>query len=254
VRQAPAVLLLALAGLVPSAWGQQTAGASRERARQDAAQVAVGHHFTVSFEGPEQADLAARALESLDRAYWRVGDALNSYPATPVPVILYTTEQFMDVTRAPAWAAGAYDGTIRIPMRGALSQPEELDRVLAHEFAHALLKTLAPGGLPAWLNEGTAAALERPSIDWARDRVRAAGGTAPLSALSGGFGRFSGAQAELAYATSALAVRRLLVTAGGVAVSNLIRDLGQREPLAAAFEHRMHESLADFSARLRSDY
>src|SRR5688572_17904099 len=122
-------------------------------------QMAVGNHFTVSFSGPEEADLAAKALESLDIAYWRIGQVLNTYPATPVPVVLYTTEQFRDITRAPEWAAGAYDGIIRVPMRGALAKTAELDRVMAHEFAHALLRTLAPTGVPTWLNEGLAAAL-----------------------------------------------------------------------------------------------
>ena len=214
--------------------------------------LAVGNHFTIAFEGPEQLALATRALESLDRAYWRVGNALNSYPSNPVAVVLYSAEQFRDITRAPGWAAGAYDGTIRVPMRGALDRPEELDRVLAHEFTHALLRTLAPAGLPTWLNEGVAAALEGGSLDWATARVRAAGGPAPLGALTGTFSRFTDAQAELAYATSALAVCTLLDQNGGVAVSNLIRDLGAGEQFAPAFEHRMHQSFDDFSSRFRS--
>src|SRR5690242_21602302 len=58
-----------------------------------------------------------------------------------------------------SWAAGAYDGTIRVPIRGALDHPDELDRVLAHEFAHALIRSLAARNVPAWLNEGLATAL-----------------------------------------------------------------------------------------------
>jgi len=220
----------------------------------DRLELAVGNHFTVSFEGPQQADLAARALESLDRAYWRVGDTLNSFPADPVPVVLYTTEEFRDITRAPGWAAGAYDGTIRIPMRGALGKQEELDRVLAHEFTHALIRSLAPRNVPTWLNEGIAAALERDSVSWATDRVKTAGGPAPLAALTRSFGRFSGGQAEVAYATSALAARALLDANGGVAMSNLLRDLGNGEPLASAFEHRMNEPFDQFSERFRSSY
>ena len=217
-------------------------------------QLAVGHHFTVSFEGPEQAALAERALESLDRAYWRIGQALNTYPATPVALVLYTTEQFRDITRGPAWAAGAFDGTIRVPMRGALERPEELDRVLAHEFTHALVRTLAPHRIPTWLGEGVAAALERESTDWAAARVLAAGRPAPLEALNGSFASFTGAQAELAYATSALAARSLLDTYGGVAVSNLLRDLGRGEPFGTAFEHRMQQPFPEFAARFRSAF
>src|SRR2546428_161582 len=126
----------------------------READLHDRMQRAIGSHFTVSFEGPAEAELAAQALESLDRAYWRIGPLLGVYPSDPIPVVLYTSEQFRDITRSPSWAAGAYDGTIRVPMRGALDKSTELDRVLAHEFTHALIRTLASRNVPMWLNEG----------------------------------------------------------------------------------------------------
>ena len=220
----------------------------READLHDRMQRAIGTHFTVSFEGPAEAELAAQALESLDRAYWRIGPLLGVYPSDPIPVVLYTSEQFRDITRSPAWAAGAYDGTIRVPMRGALDQSAELDRVLAHEFTHALVRTLASRNVPTWLNEGLATALEGSDLEWARKDVRAAGGAAPLGALRSGFGRFSGEQAQVAYATSALAVKRMLDEAGGVAVANLLRDLGGGADFDSAFLHRMQRSFADFQA------
>jgi tetratricopeptide (TPR) repeat protein len=223
----------------------------RELELQQRMQQAVGDHFAVSFEGPAEEALAAKALELLDRAYWRIGDVLGTYPAAPVPVVLYTTEQFSDITRSPAWAAGAYDGTIRVPMRGAIDEEKELDRVLAHEFTHALVHRLAAKGVPTWLNEGLASALESDSLDWAARRV----GQAPpvsLSVLKNSFGRLSGAQAQLAYATSALAVHRLLQEAGGVAIANLLRDLGDGADFDAAFTHRIQRTFDDFQAALRA--
>jgi hypothetical protein len=219
----------------------------REGELQDRMQQAIGSHFTVSFEGPAEADLAAKALDVLDRAYWRVGQLLGSYPTDPVPVVLYTTEQFRDITRAPGWAAGAYDGTIRVPMRGALDKEAELDRVLTHEFVHALVRNLAPHGVPTWLNEGLATALEGDDLDWATAAVRA-NKPVPLRALQSGFGRFTGAQAQLAYATSALTARRLIDEAGGFAVANLLRDLGEGVDFDAAFLHRIQRSFTDFQA------
>jgi hypothetical protein len=249
----PALALL-LAALLPLRAGTQGTSDSdrrqRERELHDRMQLAVGNHFTVSFSGPEEADLAAKALESLDIAYWRIGQVLNTYPATPVPVVLYTTDQFRDITRAPDWAAGAYDGIIRVPMRGALAKTDELDRVMAHEFTHALLRTLAPSGVPTWLNEGLAAALERPSLEWAERRITRAGGSIPLARLRTSFGRLSGKAADLAYASSAVAVHRMLEEAGGVAVAHLIRDLGAGQPFDAAFQHRMQRSFDEFVARL----
>jgi tetratricopeptide (TPR) repeat protein len=219
----------------------------READLHDRMELAVGSHFTISFEGPKEADLAAEALELLDRAYWRISQLFGSYPAEPIGVVLYTSEQFRDITRAPAWAAGAYDGIIRVPMRGALDKREELDRVLSHEFTHALIRTLAARGVPAWLNEGLATALETGNLEWA-EKLASAHPPVPLRALASGFGRFTGGQAQLAYATSALAARRLLDEAGGFAVANLLRDLGQDVEFDGAFLHRIQRPFAEFQA------
>ena len=219
----------------------------READLHDRMQQAVGSHFTVSFEGRAEAQLAAEALEVLDRAYWRIGQLLGSYPSEPIAVVLYTGEQFRDITRAPSWAAGAYDGVIRVPMRGALDQRAELDRVLSHEFTHALIRTLASRGVPAWLNEGLATALETGTLDWA-EKQAATQPPVPLRALQSGFGRFTGGQAQLAYATSALAARRLLDEAGGFAIANLLRDLGEGAEFEAAFLHRVQRPFAEFQA------
>ena len=174
------------------------------------------------------------ALEILDRAYFRIGQTLGTYPTDPIPVVLYTAEQFRDITRSPSWAAGAYDGTIRVPMRGALDKREELDRVLSHEFTHALIRTLAARGVPTWLNEGLATRMEKVT------------GTVPLRALQNGFGRFTGEQAQVAYAASALAARRLLNEAGGAAITNLLTDLGEGVDFESAFLHRIQRSFAEF--------
>ena len=220
----------------------------RETELHDRMRQAIGSHFTVSFEGPAEAELATEALDVLDRAYWRVGQLLGTYPTDPVPVVLYTTEQFRDITRSPSWAAGAYDGTIRVPMRGALENPKELDRVLSHEFVHALIRTLAARGVPTWLNEGLATALETGDLDWAEKRMQQISGPVPLRALQSGFGRLSGDQAQLAYAASALAARRLLEEAGGFAIANLLRDLGDGVDFETAFLHRIQRSFTDFQA------
>ncbi len=223
----------------------------REAELHDRMQQAIGSHFTVSFEGPQEAALADQAIDALDRAYWRIGQTLGTYPYAPVPVTLYTSAQFSDITRSPAWAAGAFDGVIRLPMRGALNNPRELDRVLAHEFTHALIRSLAPRGVPGWLNEGLATALETEEPGDAERRVADTHTTVPLSELQGGFGRLSGAQAQAAYATSAIAARRLLDEAGGAAVANLLRDLGDGVNFEAAFLHRIQRSFADFQASMR---
>ena len=212
--------------------------------------LAVGDHFTVSFEGPEDARLAEQALSSLDRAFWRVCDVFATYPVDSIRVVRYTTEQFRDVTRSPQWAAGAYDGTIRVPMRGALDNDKELDRVLSHEFVHALVRTMATSGVPTWLNEGLAAALESDNLAWAETRVGKARSVPTLGDLQTTFGKLNGDQAQVAYATSAIAAQRLIDAAGGAAIANLLRDLGAGQDFETAFLHRIQRSFAEFQSSL----
>jgi tetratricopeptide (TPR) repeat protein len=210
----------------------------------------AGAWFTVSFEGDADAELAARALASIERAADRIGQVLSTYPNQPISIVLYTTEQFRDITRAPIWAGGAYDGTVRVPMRGALANPQELDRVLAHEYTHALVHSLAPRNVPAWLHEGLAAALETDSnqVDAAPNNTPLPAGA--LAALQTSFGRFTGEQATLAYEASARVARQLLNEAGGFAVANLLRDLGQGVDFKEAFLHRIQRPFESFEADL----
>ena len=222
----------------------------RERELHERMRLTVGDFFTVSFEGPEDAQLAAQALDSLTRAYWRISDVFNAFPQKSVPVVLYTREQFRDITRSPQWAAAAYDGIIRVPVRGAGEKGEDLDRVLAHEFAHALIRSLATRGVPAWLNEGLATVLESDDLGWATKVVGKVGKLPPLRRLAAPFGKLSGGDAVYAYAASAVAARRLLDEAGGPAVANLLRDLGDGVDFEGAFERRIQKSLADFEASL----
>jgi len=222
----------------------------REVELHDRMRLTVGDFFTVSFEGPEDAEMASQALESLNRAYWRISDVFGAFPPRSVPVVLYSGEQFSDITRSPKWAAAAFDGTIRVPMRGAGEKGEDLDRVLAHEFAHALIRSLATRSLPTWLNEGLASVLESDSLAWADTRLATAERVPTLPALSGSFSKLSGEDAQVAYAASAIAARRLLDEAGGVAVANLLRDLGAGVEFEAAFLHRIQRPFADFAASL----
>ena len=90
--------------------------------------------FRVSFQGHADQQLATRATEILESAFWRIGKALGAYPSEPVVVLLYTEQQFRDVTLAPTWAGGVYDGRIRVPAAGAAQSPQLFERVLVHEL------------------------------------------------------------------------------------------------------------------------
>jgi tetratricopeptide (TPR) repeat protein len=210
----------------------------------------LGDHFTVLFEGPAEAELADRAVTLLEADYWRIGTALSTYPTGVITVILYTRDQFRDITRSPAWAGGAFDGRIRVPVQGALQNSAEFERVLAHEFTHALVQSLAARGVPTWLHEGLADCFDGSDFRRKEEQVRLAETRLPLARLEGSFSDLTAKEAALAYAQSAVAVHTLLDEAGAPAMVSLLSDLGRGVPFASAFERHMPMSYADFQKKL----
>jgi len=201
----------------------------------------LGDHFTVLFEGPAEEAIAARTVELLEAAYWRIGTAIGTFPNEPITVVLYTQEQFKDITRSPSWAAAAFDGRIRVPMRGALQNPAELERILCHEFTHALVHGVAPRRVPQWLNEGLALLFE-PTVGQAggnagsRPSRDGSGPVVPLARLESSFEGLSDEEARRAYIESGQAVQALVADAGMPAILNLLQNLGAGMKFDDAFE------------------
>jgi tetratricopeptide (TPR) repeat protein len=210
-----------------------------------------GAHFRVLFDGPEDDAMARRAVEYLESAYSRVGSALGVRPTSTITSVLYTLQQFHDITRAPAWAGGIYDGQIRVAVKGALSHPEDLERVLVHEFVHALVAQVGGRNVPFWLNEGLATAQEPGGKEWAASMLEDATGQLALNQLHGGFGKLNPSDVPMAYATSTVAVQRLLDMRGAAAVMTLLRDLRAGVRFEAAFHQRLAMRYDDFLAMLR---
>jgi tetratricopeptide (TPR) repeat protein len=220
-----------------------------ERALHEQFRQSASPNFTVLFEGPAEEALAERALELLEAAFWRIGASLGVYPTQAITLVLYTGQQFRDVTRSPAWAAGLFDGRIRIPVREALKNEDEFARVLAHEFTHALVHGIAPGrGVPYWLHEGLATIFEREQSTWSRDQIMEAGRVLPLASLAESFRGLPEGDLSLGYAVSALATEALLHRAGAPSVVALLQDLANGEDFRAAFAHRILIPFDEFAA------
>jgi tetratricopeptide (TPR) repeat protein len=209
---------------------------------------ARGAHFSVRFQGPADDLVARRILELLEDAYRRVGGVLASYPTEPVTVMLYTQEQFRASSNAPDWAVASFDGRIKIPTVGALQKPEELKSTLTHEFVHAVVAELAGGSAPKWLNEGLAELLQ--SDDYSRiERVLArVPKRLPLSQLERDFGALAADDVPLAYAQSAMAVRKMIDLRGATAVAALLQALGRGDRFDRAFEATIFMRYEDFAA------
>jgi len=217
----------------------------KEAALHEGFRRTLGGHFSVLFEGPAEEDAAAAAVDILERAYDSIGGLLQAFPAEPITVVLYTQQQFRDITRTPGWSGGLFDGRIRLPVRGGLADRREFERVLTHEYVHALVHSVAAGGVPAWLNEGLAAALETGGADRARKAI-ARGTVVPLRQLERSFGSLPDSAVTGAYAGSALAVLEILDRVGPARLMGLVADLGAGADFDRAFTSWVQMPFADF--------
>jgi tetratricopeptide (TPR) repeat protein len=170
--------------------------------------------FRVLFEGREETALAKQATDIFHLAFRRICAKLGEYPTATIVAVLYTEQQFRDITRAPEWSSGQYDGRIRVPVAGAQQKPELFERVLTHELAHAVVANIAPRGIPVWLNEGLAQYFEGANPDAARKRMKALGRWIPLKNLEVSFARLGRFEAQAAYDESLLAVSVILEKPG----------------------------------------
>lgn len=121
-------------------------------------------HFVVKSRARDDETLRG-VLGALELAYERVGARLGYRPAERLTVVLYEDVQFRSLTRVHGWVTGLFDGKIRLPLGARLPSPSALERLVAHEYAHAAIHELSRGRAPRWLHEGLAQALEGAPAD-----------------------------------------------------------------------------------------
>ncbi len=203
------------------------------------------YYFTIKYEGEENRQLGDRVLDIMNQAYSDVSGDLGYYPNEPINVILYTRRQFVDLTGAPSWSGGVFDGNIRIPVGGNNIDPTTLAAVLHHEYTHAVVHMMVGHALPTWLDEGIAEYEEH----WARkSKVRLrTDALLPLSSLSGSFmGIGDSAGAEQAYAESLSAVSFYIDRFGMYSLTRLLRLMGEGKGLSDAMEVAAGVTLKEF--------
>lgn len=192
-------------------------------------------HFRILYEGGTQQSIGDRVARVLEAEYLRVGKTLNSYPSETITVILYTNQEFRDLTRSPSWSSADFDGRIRVAVGGALQSPRELDRLVTHELVHAVVAAAAhlPRRVPAWLNEGLATHLEAADHPWTTGVLRKAETIVPLESLVNGFGGLDETDALVAYAESATAAE-ILCAQLGPNIGSFLQMIGKGESLDRA--------------------
>ena len=220
--------------------------AQRESAAESHYRERESSHFVLRYEGGQSSEaLRGEILSTLEAAYRELALAFQSEPRASLEVVLYTSQTFFDVTRAPAWIGALNDGKIRIPLRGLDAVTPDLARILKHELAHSFIYQLSMGRCPAWLNEGLAQTLEPRSLA-ASGRALAAlyrqGHEIPLNALDQGCSSLSAPEARLAYDESLATVQYIQSQYGMSELVRLLNKLGHGESLESALGSTIHSN------------
>ena len=210
----------------------------------------VASHFSVKYEGREKIEAGRIILRILEDAYGAVGRALSYYPDHEIAVILYSSQQFQDVTDAPGWSGGIYDGKIRIPIGGIENETPGLRRLLIHEYTHAAVRGITPRRVPTWLNEGLAQYFEGREVGSHQKellrQLAQAGKVPALSELEGSFLGLSGPQASYAYLISLSAVNHMIDRYGMYRVKIVLEELSAGADPSRAVNNALLISLQEF--------
>jgi tetratricopeptide (TPR) repeat protein len=209
----------------------------------------VTSHFLIKYEGREKIETGRIVLRILEEAYGAVGRALSYYPDHEIQVILYSGQQYQEVTDAPGWSGGIYDGKIRIPIGGIEQETPGLRSLLYHEYTHAVVRAITPR-CPTWLNEGLAQYFEGREISGGQRetlrRLAAADKLPPLSGLEGSFMGLTGNQAMYAYLFSLSSVRYLIDSFGMYRVKSVLDELAANRDIRTAVNSGIMRSYEEF--------
>jgi tetratricopeptide (TPR) repeat protein len=201
-------------------------------------------HFVLHYEGAQSSEaFRAQILATLESAYRDLVQVFGSEPRSSISVVLYTSHNFFDVTRAPGWMGALNDGKIRIPLRGMNSVTPSLARILRHELTHSFVNQATLGHCPQWLNEGIAQMLEPRSLNHGGAFIAQmfkTGREIPLNSLEGGLSNLSATQADIVYMESLATVSYIRDRYGMSDVMRILEKLGQGESVESALRSTIH--------------
>jgi tetratricopeptide (TPR) repeat protein len=213
--------------------------ALRENEEDIAFDEVRGARVTLRYDGAVNERIGREIAGALEDEYDELVREFRFRPPAPVRVVLYTNQEFFDVTRAPSWVSAINDGEIRIPVQGLPGLDDRVRRVLRHELTHSFVNARTANNCPTWFQEGLAQlrAGDEPADLYPRLReAREAGGLLPLWSLEGPFLSLSPDQARLAYHTSLAATRYLVERRGREGLLGIIDELARMNNMNAALK------------------
>jgi tetratricopeptide (TPR) repeat protein len=203
-------------------------GLQREKSAEEDFKKTEGSHFLVKYEGGENAVAGYLIVLLLEEAYLKVGADLGYYPEDSMGAVLYSKKQFQDITRTPSWVGAMFDGRIKLPVGGVTERTEVLEKVLFHEYTHAVVHRLSGGRAPVWLNEGMAQYEEgkRAASNKGTLKSIVVNNRVSLRGLEGSFMGLSSEEAEAAYLMSLSVTEYIINEFGPFALKRMLERMG----------------------------
>ena len=219
----------------------------RERRAEAGFEREVTRRFVVKQRGVPDRAARVAVTRALEAAADRVGGALGYAPRERLGVILYDRSLFEDVTRVHGWATGVFDGKIRLPVGATPPPAAELERLVAHEYAHAAIHGLSRGRAPRWLHEGLAQALEGATVD----PMLPVPGALTLAGVEALVTDADPLRARAGYDIALWIVRDLLDRGGMPVMRELLLRLGAGDTLAEAMPRVYGLRMAELESQWR---
>jgi|GEM_PF-1264696 len=222
-------------------------------------------HFR--FYGDEEVyPILNRLAEDAEDRFMRMCRPIAACDRIVKPIDIWVAEDaehfaagFPEPNPMSEWAAGVtFLAQQRVILRAHGSAMLTLSETFDHELAHVLAHTYTQGdgtSVPRWFHEGLA-------IWQAGEGVLQRLETALKAASSGRLLTYEelatrypnqGGQVEIAYAQSALFVKRMVMEKGPLAVIEILQDTGRGIDFATAFEARLGTTARELFARLDED-
>jgi len=207
-----------------------------------------GNHVIIHYRGGVNAVAGHTITILLEEAYISVGGDFDYYIDEKVEAFLYGKERFRDITRSPSWAGAIYDGAIKIPAGGITEKTDLLEKVLFHEYTHAVVHRLSRGRAPMWLNEGIAQYEEGKRQELYKPilkKILGGGHEISLRSLEGSFLTLNQENAAAAYLLSLSATEYLVREFGVTAIRYILDELGEGSSLEEALSSVIYTSYDD---------
>jgi tetratricopeptide (TPR) repeat protein len=206
--------------------------------------------FKVEFSGSEEYDLSGEVFDILGSAKKDIGRLFDFYPHETLLVKIYSPEHSAKLSAGPHWAAGLYDGKIRVRVDDVRKGGTRLKDILYHEYAHAVLYYLTRRNLPTWLNEGLAQNVEPGNRITSSDKRRVRqwlqdSQYIPFEQMPRSFVSLPEEEAHRVYVESRLFVDYLLDKQGEIRMRDALGRLRQGRSVDEAFRSAFGQSLSE---------